>query len=581
MGVTQHRGVVVAKNGVVAASQPLAVAAGLNVLQQGGNFVDAAIATSAVLCVVEPFASHVGGDAFVIVYDGKTGQTTALNASGAAPQAATPDRFPQGIPLRGMAAVSVPGLVDAWAELLSRWGTRPLADLLEPAIGYAGEGFPAGYRYARVFHDQAPLLHTFPNTAAALTGGVTPQPGSIIRQPDLAWTLRQIAQGGRDAFYLGPIMERIVQFSRENAGLFAPEDFAAHRTQITEPIRTTYRGYTVHGQPPVSQGHILLQQLNLVEGFDLAARGHNSADTIHLQVEAKKLAFADRAAYLGDPNFVRVPMETLLSKEYADRRRTQIDPRRAAAHVSAGMIDHDTTYFCVADREGNAVSFIQSVFWGFGSAVVADGTGVLFNNRMTGFSLDPASPNVLQPGKRPAHTLNAYLVTKEGKFSPPAALEDTEGHRGNTEQSMGKREENDPQMNADYRRLQAEEQKIAVERLAFVGGTPGGDIQVQSNLQVICNVIDFGLNPQEAIEAARWQHGGSVGAPGETPSEVLAIEERVGEETRAELARRGHNVSALGPWAHGSSYQLIAVQPESGAYLAGSDPRCDGHAAGF
>ena len=546
MAATQHRGVVVAKNGVVAASQPLAVAAGLQVLQQGGGFVDAAIATSAVLCVVEPFASHLGGDAFVISYEGRSGQTTAFNGSGAAPRAATPGRFPDGIPLRGLAAASLPGLVDTWATLHSRWGTRPLADLLAPAIAYAEEGFPAGYRYARVFHDQAALLRSFPQTADALTGGVTPTPGSLIRQPDLAWTLRQIAEGGRDAFYLGPVMERIVRFSRENGGLFAAEDFAAHRTQVTDPIRTSYRGYMVHGQPPVSQGHILLQQLNLVEGFDLAGMGHNSADAIHLQVEAKKLAFADRAAYLGDPAFVSVPMEALLSKAYADRRRGQIDLQRAAPNVSAGAIEHDTTYFCVADRNGNALSFIQSVFWGFGCGVVAEGTGVLFNNRMSGFSLDPSSPNCLRPGKRTAHTLNAYLVTKE---AAPSA--ETSG------------------------------ESASKPLLAFVGGTPGGDIQVQSNLQVICNVIDFGLNPQEAVEAARWQHGGAVGAPDEPSAEVLAIEDRVDTEIRADLTRRGHTVSPLGPWAHGSSYQLIAVQPESGAYLAGSDPRCDGQAAGF
>jgi gamma-glutamyltranspeptidase/glutathione hydrolase len=533
MSVTQHRGVVVAKRGALAASQPLAVSAGLGILQRGGSFADAAIATSAVLCVVEPYNSHLGGDAFLIVYDAKTRATTALNASGAAPAAATPDRFPDGIPLRGLSAASVPGLVDLWHNLHATWGTLPLAELLAPAISYAEEGFPAGYRYCRIFHDSADVLKQFPITAASLLGRDTlPQPGDTLRQPDLAWTLRQIAAGGRDAFYLGPVAERIVAFSQENGGLFTKEDFAAHRTQITDPIQTTYRGYTVHGQPPVSQGHILLQELNLVEGFDLAALGHNAAATIHLQVEAKKLAFADRAAYLGDPQFVRVPVETMLSKAYAEQRRLCIDLQRAATDVAAGEIEHDTTYFCVADGQGNAVSFIQSIFWGFGCGATAGGTGVLFNNRMTGFSLDPASPNALVPGKRPAHTLNAYLVTRDGK-------------------------------------------------LAFVGGTPGGDVQVQSNLQVLCNVIDFGMNPQEAIEAPRWQHGPTVNAPGEAPREILGVESRLDPNVLTELEQRGHAIQKLGPWGHGSAYQLISLHPEKGAYLVGSDPRCDGHAAGI
>ena len=302
--MTQHRGVVVAKNGMVAASQPLAVSAGLNALMAGGTFVDAAIATSAVLAVVEPSASHLGGDAFVIVYDAKTGQTTAFNGSGAAPRKATLDHYANGIPLRGLPSASMPGLVDTWFALHSRYGTRPVADLLAPAIGYAQDGFPLSYRMARVFDAYAPVLRQFPDTANVLLPDNTPpRPGQTLRQPELAWTLRQIAQDGRDAFYQGAITERLLAYSDKHDGLFSAEDFAAHRTQIGEPIRSAYRGYTVHGQPPVSQGHILLQELNLMEGFDVAGMGHNSADAIHVGVEAKKLAFADRAAYLGDPNF--------------------------------------------------------------------------------------------------------------------------------------------------------------------------------------------------------------------------------------------------------------------------------------
>ena len=542
MSTGQHRGVGVGRQGMVAASQPLAVSAGLNVLQRGGNFVDAALATSAALCVTEPYASQVGGDAFIIVYDAKTGRTTALNASGAAPQAATREHFAGGIPLRGLSAASVPGLVDAWFMLHARWGTQPVGELLAPAVRYAEAGFPAGFRYARNFAAQEELLRTYASTTQAmLPDGAPPQPGQMVRQPDLAWTLRQIAEGGRDAFYTGAVAERILRYSEQNGGLFSAADFAAHRTQVLDPIKTTYHGYTIHGQPPVSQGHILLQMLNLVEGFELGTLGHNSTTGIHYQVEAKKLAFADRAAYLGDPDFVDVPLDILLSKPYAAQRRRLIQPLKAAAHVEAGTIDHDTTYFCVADAEGNAISFIQSVFWGFGCAEVVAGTGVLCNNRMTGFSLDPASPNVLAPGKRTAHTLNAYLITKEEISA-----------QGETR-----------------------------EKLAFVGGTPGGDVQVQSNLQVICNLIDFGLNPQEAVEAPRWQHGGAVGAADEPAAGQLAIENRIGLDVVMELEKRGHKVNALGPWAHSSAYQVIAVHPETGAYMAGSDPRCDGHAAGF
>lgn len=533
MTTKQHRGVVVGRKGILAASQPLAVSAGLQVLMQGGNFVDAAIAVSSVLCVVEPFASHLGGDAFVVVYDAKARRVVAFNGSGAAPRDATLSCFPDGIPAHGIIAASVPGLVDMWQTLHNQYGTLSLQTLLHKAIGYAGEGFAAGYRYSDRFAASASLLEKFPETKEALlTNGIFPTPGSIVRQPDLAWTLTQIAVGGADAFYTGTISDRIVHYARDHGGLLSKEDFAAHKTQILEPIRTDYRGYTVYGQPPVSQGHILLQMLNLLEGYPLADMGVGSADVIHHQVEAKKLAFADRAAYLGDPSFVSVPMETLLSKEYANQRRNLINPQTAGINVTAGQIDHDTTYFCIADAEGNAISFIQSVFWGFGCGAVAEGTGILFNNRMTGFSLDPDSPNVLEGGKRTAHTLNAYLVTKG-------------------------------------------------DSLAYVGGTPGGDVQVQSNLQVLCNVIDFGMNPQEAVEAPRWQHGGAICAAGETALGVLAIESRVEEAVFDELAEKGHQTERLAPWGHASSYQLIAVHPETATYMAGSDPRCDGHAAGY
>jgi gamma-glutamyltranspeptidase/glutathione hydrolase len=527
-----HRGVVVAHHGMVAASQPLAVSAGLQVLQSGGTFIDAAITVSSVLNVTEPYNSHLGGDAFVIVYDAKSRSTLAFNGSGAAPALANPSRFLQGIPLRGLASASVPGLVDMWFTLHEQYGSFPIETLLAPAISYADEGFPAGYRYAMIL--SGTLQNTKESWVAPLMKTLTgsddiPKPGQQILQPDLAWTLQTIAVNGRDAFYDGEITEKIVAFSQSHGGLFSREDFARHRTQVSEPLKTDYRGYTIHGQPPVSQGHILLQELNLIEGFDMSGLGWGSADALHVMVEAKKLAFADRAAYLGDPNFVEVPMQSLLSKEYAARRRGEIDLQRAAVSVQAGEVWHDTTYFCVADEHGNAVSFIQSIFHGFGCGIIAEGTGILFNNRMTGFSLEPSSPNYLVPGKRTAHTLNAYLITKG-------------------------------------------------DQLAWVGGTPGGDVQVQSNLQVISNVIDYGMNPQQAVEAPRWQHHQ---APGTADGGILEIEDRIPADTIAELTRRGHQVRAIGPWAHGSAYQLIAVDEETNAYMGGSDPRTDGHAAGY
>jgi len=533
--IPTHRGVVVAKNGVVAASQPLAVSAGLSILLQGGNCIDAAIATSAVLVVTEPHCSHLGGDAFVIFYDAMSKNTTAFNASGAAPQAANLDLFRDGIPLRGLKAASVPGLVDCWFELHQRYASFSMESLLAPAITYAEQGFPASYEYAAVMRG---AFESFPTewgrlTLKSLTGlEVPPKPGETIRQPDLAWTLSQIADGGRDAFYDGPITERIIAFSQTHGGLFTREDFANHHTQVSKPIQTDYRGYTVHGQPPVSQGMILLEELNLLEGFDLKSMGWGTADTVHVMVEAKKLAFADRVAYLGDPAFVEVPLSELLSKKYAERRRQCMNLRHATGGVQAGNLHHDTTYFCVADRDGNAVSFIQSIFHGFGCGVVAEGTGVLFNNRMNGFFLDPASPNSLAPGKRPAHTLNAYIIT-----------------RG--------------------------------DQLAWVGGTPGGDVQVQSNFQVICNLIDFHMNPQEAIEAPRWQHSPAFFPPDSADTGLLEMEDRFPEETYRKLAARGHRVRTIGPWGHGSRYQLIAYDPKAATYFTGSDPRCEGHAAGF
>lgn len=518
-----YRGVVVARNGAVATSQPLATATGLHVLQEGGNFVDAALAVSAVLTVVEPYNSHLGGDAFVVLYEADSRQVHALNASGPAPRAATPDQFPHGIPIRGIRSASVPGLVSAWHLLHERYATRELSELLQPAIRYAQQGFPAGYRYAQVFAAHAEVLRQFPITwRELLPDGELPYPGKIITQPQLGWTLSRIAAAGTMDFYQGRIAERIVRHCQHHDGFFTAADLADPPAEWLSPLQVTYRGYTLYVQPPVSQGFILAQMMNILEGYELRTMDVLSPEVIHLQVEAKKLSFADRETYLGDPRFVHVPMEALLSKEYASQRRLAIDPYHASETVSAGELQHDTTYFCVVDRYGNAISFIQSIFHTFGSAEIAEGTGVLFNNRMTGFSLDPNSPNYLQPGKRTVHTLNAWLATRDGE-------------------------------------------------LAFVGGTPGGDVQVQSSTQILCNLIDFGMNPQEAAEAPRWQHD----------AESLKIERRVPLQTLEALQRMGHRVVSLPELGQSGAVQVIAVHSESKALLAGSDPRCDGHAAGW
>ncbi|HSV75346.1 MAG TPA: gamma-glutamyltransferase [Chthonomonadales bacterium] len=526
------RGIVVAKRGAVAASQPLAVSAAIAVLASGGNAVDAAIAASSVLTVTEPYASHLGGDAFVIHYDARTQRTTAYNGSGAAPAAATAEAFRDGIPPRGPRAASVPGLVDLWFTLHARHGSRPMAQLLAPAIGYARDGYAAGWRCARTFasHAADASADWFPEAARSLVGHPgPPSAGQIVQQRDLASTLERIAAGGREAFYDSDLTDAMVHAISRAGGLLARADFARHTTEVREPLRAPYRSYTVHGQPPVSQGIVLLQALRILDGYDLASDGPLEPRGVHRMVEALKLAFADRAAYLGDPAFRYVPVERLLSDRYAAIRRARIVDDSASVDPLAGLVEHDTTYFCVAGATGDAVSFIQSIFWAFGCGFVAEGTGVLFNNRMTGFSLDPASPNCLQPRKRTAHTLNACVVTQG-------------------------------------------------DRLAYVAGTPGGDVQVQSNLQVISHLLDHGLDPQQAVEAPRWQ---VVGGTAPHIASRVQLESRAPEATFEGLAARGHAVDRLPPWGHGSSYQLIRVDPTSGAYHAASDPRCDGHAAGI
>ena len=509
-------------NGMVASAHPLASSAGMDVLRRGGSFMDAALAMAAVLNVVEPYNSNLGGDVFMIVYDAATAEITAINGSGSAPALATPDRFPNGIPSDGLAAATVPGEVDGWLTAHARWSRWELADLFAPAIAYAEDGFTANFDLCRAILGVQERIRPFPSSRRLFSP--PPKPGERWANPEIARTLRLIAKGGRKAFYEGEIAERISSFCAQNGGLIRMEDMAAHKTQVSAPISTSYCGYEVYEQPLVSQGHILLEELNICEGFGLARLGPLSADTLHYSIEAKKLAFADKTRYSSDPRFARPPLEALLSKEFADRRRRTIERERANPAPEAGpLAEHDTTYFCVVDQDGSAVSFIQSIFAGFGCGVAIEGTGMLMNNRMRGFSLDPESPNCLVPGKRPIHTLNTYMIFRDG-------------------------------------------------RPAIVGGTPGGDVQVQTNLQVIQKLLDFGWTPQEAIEAPRWSSGEGL---------HVALEDRFPAETGEELRRRGHDVHLVGPFAGSGHAQVIMIHPESGAYIAGSDPRCDGCAMGW
>lgn len=517
-----HRGPVMAANGMVASAHPLATATGVDVLRRGGTFIDAALATAAVLNVVEPYNSNLGGDVFLIVYDAKRNETVALNGSGVAPASATIDRFRSGIPADGLAAASVPGQVHGWLTAHERWGTWELSELFAPAIRYAEEGFPANMQLVRAIADVQQRIARFPSSLRVF--GTVPSPGGMWSNPELGRTLRKIAVGGIDAFYRGEIAEQIADYCAANNGYITVDDLAAHETTIRPPIATDYRGYTVYEQPLVSQGHILVEELNITEGFDISEWGPLSADTVHTSVEAKKLSFADKRRYSGDPKFAEIPLDTILSKDFAARRRREIDLRCAANNPEAGPLEsHDTTYFSVTDRDGNAVSFIQSIFHGFGCGVVIDGTGMLMNNRMAGFTLDEDNPNCLAPGKLPIHTLNTYMIHRDG-------------------------------------------------RPYIVGGTPGGDVQVQTNLQVIQKLLDFGWTPQEAVEAPRWMHGDGFG---------LTLEDCFPPETVTELVQRGHEIHTVEPFGGSGNAQVILVHPENGAFIAGSDPRGDGCALGW
>ncbi len=527
----------VADHGIVATSHPVAAQVGLDVLKAGGNAVDAAIATSAAMGLMEPMSCGVGGDLFAIVWDAKTQTLHGLNANGRSPMKATrqlfADRGLAEIPERGPLSWSVPGCVDGWDELRKKFGTKSFAELLTPVIRHANDGVVVpkvigGYWKAAEKGDELRAVYT--------VDGHAPKVGEVFKNPALAKTYQRIADGGRNAFYKGPIADALVTYSDAKGGLFQRKDFAGHTSEWVTPVSTSYRGYDVWELPPPGQGIAALQMLNLIEPHDLKKLGRNTADYWHLMVEAKKIAYADRAKFYTDPRFTKVPVTELISKAYAAERGKLFDPTRALKDVAAGdakLGKADTIYLCVVDKDRNCVSLIQSNYFGFGSGFAPPDLGFALQNRGTLFALDEHHANRLEPGKRPFHTIIPAMVTKAGK-----------------------------------------------PWLTY--GVMGGDMQPQGHVQVLVNMLDFGMNVQQAGEAARIEHVGSAtptGKPGAADGGTLKCEPGIPDAVLAELTKRGHVVDRIK--TNGGGYQGIQIDPATGKLHGGTEARKDGVAAGY
>jgi len=535
------RTVVYARHGMVASAHPLASQIGVDVLRKGGTAVDAAIAVNAALGFLEPVSCGVGGDLFAILWDPKSGKIHALNGSGRAPALARAEAIPAEkngtIPLFSPYSWTVPGAVDGWFALHARFGRLPMKELLAPAIRAAEEGEPVPQVIAEAWGRSQPRFKDLPGFAETfLPGGKAPREGELFRNPALARTYRALAEGGRDAFYRGPVAEALDAFSRKVGGFLRKEDLAAHRSDWVEPISTSYRGATLWELPPSGQGLTALQLLNLLEGYDLRALGPSSPDYWHLLVEAKKLAFEDRARFIADPAMAKVPVKGLLSKEYARERARRIDPARAARELPPGdprFGEGDTTILAAADGEGMMVALIQSNYTGFGSGYALPGWGFGLQDRGAQFDLAPGRPNSLAPGKRPFHTIIPALVTREGK-----------------------------------------------PWIAF--GLMGGDMQPQGHAQILVNLLDLGMNLQEAGDAPRFYHTDSSEPTGTRMSDggKLALEPGVSRAVREELQRRGHRLQELTPGAFGG-YQAVARDPATGVLAGASESRKDGCALGY
>lgn len=536
------RSVVWAEHGMVAAAQPLAVQAGVGILRKGGSAVDAAIAVNACLGLMEPTANGLGGDLFAIVWDPKTTKVVGLNGSGRAPLALTIDEVPPEangtIPLFSPYAWTVPGCADGWFTLHERYGKLPMREILAPAIRYAEDGFPLSPVIAGDWQRSTARFKDKPGFAEVfMPGGNAPREGERFRNPALAKTLRLLADKGRDAYYKGAIAEALVRYSKANGGFFSMEDFAQHHSTWDEPISTDYRGYTVWELPPNGQGLAALELLNILENFDIASMGRESADYWHVLAEAKKLAFADRALYYADPAFVDVPIRQLLSKDYAKQRASLIDMQHAAQTDSPGDVAalnrSETTFLVAADASGMMVSLIQSNYTGFGSGYVVPELGFGLQDRGSLFSLDPKHPNALQPGKRPFHTIIPAFMTKDGQ-----------------------------------------------PLMAF--GVMGGDMQPQGHAQVVMNLVDFHMNLQEAGDAIRMHHTGSTEPTGTVMKDggILHIEDGLPPAVIEELKRRGHHMESESVGAYGG-YQAIWRDPGTGMYAGATEKRKDGCAQGY
>lgn len=539
-GPTQiTRSEVIARNGMACTSQPLATQVAIDILKNGGSAVDAAIAANATLGLMEPTGCGIGGDLFAIVWDAESGQLYGLNASGRSPQNLTlamlKEQGLSKIPSYGPLPVSVPGAVDGWFELHRKFGKLSMSEILAPAITYADEGFPVSELISYYMHIAIPnfLERGFPNVASTYTiDGEPPVKGQIFKNPNLANTYRQLAEKGRDAFYRGEIAQTIASFIQQQGGFLSYEDLANHHSEWVTPVSTNYRGYDVWELPPNGQGIAALQMLNILEQFDIASMGFGSPEYIHTLVEAKKIAFEDRAKYYADMDFAVVPVEQLISKAYAIARAKEIDPEQAGTFEAGEISAGETIYLSVADPFGNMVSLIQSNYRGMGSGMVPPGLGFMLQDRGELFSLTEGQNNTYEPGKRPFHTIIPAFVTKDGK-----------------------------------------------PFLSF--GVMGGDFQPQGHAQIITNLIDFGMNLQEAGDAPRISHGGSSSPTGEEAQDrgSISLESGFSFDTIRQLMRLGHTVQ----YSNGiyGGYQAIMYDPENGVYYGASESRKDGMAAGY
>ena len=526
------RPIIMGQSGMVSSGHQLASLAGVKILQEGGNAVDAALAAAFVSAVVKPETSGPGGDLFALVFMRKTGKVEALNSSGPAPAKASIEYFHEhglkSIPQSGPLSIAVPGAVDGWLELHKKYGTKDLPELTADAIRIARGGFPISQDFAESV-DEFSRQFSWVDRCYRQPLGI-PKPGKILVQKGLGDVFEKMASKGREGFYGGEVAAKICATIKAEGGILTEEDLQSVVCQSLEPVHSTYRDTRVYEQPPVSQGFMVLEMLNIAEGWPFHDGTLSRADMIHYQVAAKKLAFEDRIRYLEDPQFGDPKIAMLTSKEHAAKRRNLVDDVMRRPAVAVANQASDTTYLCATDRDGNAISFIQSIFAPFGSRVIAGDTGVIMNNRLCSFGLNPNKANSLRPGKRPAHTLNTYML-----------------FRG--------------------------------DEVFAVGGSPGADEQPQTNFQIIHDLVDLQMDPQSAVEAPRWSHQPGTPPRDQLP-EALRMEEGFDAQTLDGLRQRGHKISVVDRWSFGSA-KVIVRDRENGCWLGGADPRRVGYALGY